>query len=544
MVHYSPEQIQELSKYVSNPTGDIFVVRMPGLVGAIYARYSRAPGGFRDILLKEFIEEGKTNSKKAQNFIEKVLVNFGDESVGELEGTHLSLEKISNLATKEIEDRRIGGSPIEQSSRYVVYDQLDEQGRFRYYCDPLIIASSLGKEFVDGMDAVFRCYTGLVEPMKEFFKKIKPIQEAEYAIKPKDQTKYRLSELADPDDIRAFKTTYGFDIKSKACDTIRCLLPAATTTNVGIYGNGRFFQNMLTHLYSHDLAEMHDIAARAHAELNTEIPVFVKRAERSQYLVETRRNMWEVARRVIENNHPESNLERVVLLENEGDKGYVDNMVAQMLFPFTTLSLQALRKRVRSFPESQKQHIINTYIGNRRTRFDRSGRGLEFGYPFTFNLIGNFGMYRDLHRHRMLTQERQLLTTELGFDIPQNIIEAGHGEKVQECINTSKNLWEKLANDLSPEIAQYAVLFGFNIQWTMGMNLREAQHMLELRTGPQGHPDYRKMCQDMNALVTERFPGIKPATGFVNYNDYFWSRAESEARQRQKERQLAQKEGE
>src|SRR3989344_1631159 len=192
MASFTPEEIAELSKYVTNPAGDIFVVQnMQGLAGAIFARYSRAHGGFREVLLKEFMKEGSIDTKRADNLMERVLIAFGDESVGELEGTHLSLENISNLATKVIEDRRIGGSPIEQSSRYVVYNQLDDQGNFRYYRDKNIIASTHAQSFFDGMDEIFRTYISLVEPMSAFFKKLKPIEEAEYAIKPNDSTKYR-----------------------------------------------------------------------------------------------------------------------------------------------------------------------------------------------------------------------------------------------------------------------------------------------------------------------------------------------------------------
>ena len=150
-------------------------------------------------------------------------------------------------------------------------------------------------------------------------------------------------------------------------------------------------------------------------------------------------------------------------------------------------------------------------------------------------------MYRDLHRHRMLTQERQLLTPERGFTIPTILEQAGFEEEVRHCMKISKTLWEKIAHDVSPEVAQYAVLFGFNIQFMMGMNMREAQHMLELRTGKQGHPVYREMCQKMNALIAQRYPQFASVTGFVDNNSYFWSRAESEARQRQKEAALGDK---
>ncbi len=536
---FTNEEISQLSKYVSNPTGNIFIVRnLPGLTGPIFARYSRAPGGFREILLNEFIKEGVVDAQKAQDLIHRVLIAFGDESVGELEGSHISLEDISNVATKVIEDRRIGGSPIEQSSRYVVYDQLDDQGNFRYYRDKNIMASAHGQSFVEGMDEIFRTYISLVEPMNAFFRKLKPIEEAEYAIKPNDKTKYRLEQLTDDREIKDFERTYKFDIKTKACDTIRVLLPAATKTNVGIFGNGRFFNHMLTHLYSHELPEMHEHAQKAHEELNKQIPVFVKRAKRNEYMVETERNMKELASHLTKEISLQQDLEHVILLEQKGDQDYVDNMVAQMLFKYTNLSLPILRIIASHLANYRKQQVIQTYVGNRKTRFDRSGRALEYGYPLTFNLRGDFGIYRDLHRMRMLTQERQLLTTKLGFEIPQSIIDAGHEEEINKCISISSSLWERIANDVSPEAAQYAVLFGFNIQWMIGMNLREAQHMLELRTIPQGHPNYRKMCQEMNRQIMEKFPQMKAATQFIDNNDYFWSRGESEARQRQKERQF------
>src|SRR2546425_1147218 len=114
---FTPEEIETLKAYVTDPTGDVFVIKnLPGIVGAAYARYSRAPGGFRQVFLKEFIKEGQIDAKRASELIERVLVAYGDDSVGELEGAHVSFENISILATKEIEDRRIGGSPIEQST--------------------------------------------------------------------------------------------------------------------------------------------------------------------------------------------------------------------------------------------------------------------------------------------------------------------------------------------------------------------------------------------------------------------------------------------
>ncbi len=226
LVKWTEEERRLLENYVTNLDGNVFVVQnLPGLAGAIFARYSRAQTGLRETLLREFIEEeGMLDVKRASDLIERVLIQFGDDSVGELDGIHLALENISNLATKVVEDVRIGGSPIEQSTRYVFYDQKDENGNFKYLRDKRIMESHFSGQFIETMDFIFQTYCDLVEPMQDFFRKLKPIEEAEYDIIVKGQ-KLKLKDLSDEKDIKAFKKTYKFDIRTRACDTIRILLP-------------------------------------------------------------------------------------------------------------------------------------------------------------------------------------------------------------------------------------------------------------------------------------------------------------------------------
>ncbi len=530
-----------LAPYVSDPFGDVFVVQnLPGIVGGAYARYSRAPNGFRQTLLREFLKEGILDHKRAGELLERVLIAYGDDSVGELEGTHLSFENVSNLATKVIEDCRIGGSPIEQSTRYVFYDQKDNDGNWRYYRDPRIMASPLAEEFASTMDLCYQTYHDLVEPMQEYFKKLKPIEEAQYDIREKGNFE-ALAGMEDEKDKKAFRITYNSDIRTKTCDTIRCILPAATTTHVGIFGIGRFFQGLLTKMYSHPLAEMQELAKSAHRELNKAIPAYVKRAKPNPYAIENESRMRVYAEKLLQSHASWESSSDTALLENpRGPEEFADFLLAELLFPYAAHPTRQLRYIIKEFAPQKKQELIALAVGERKTRRDRVSRQFEFGYPLTFDLVGNFGIYRDLQRHRMLTQYRQALTPHLGFAMPDEIIEAGYKDRIERCVEKSTMLYKRLRDEGLAHEAEYAVLFGFNLRWRMGMNFREAQHLLELRTTKQGHPSYRQLCQQMAEKITLNYPLLKGVLSCVDYNDYFWSRAESEAGQRRKERRLVE----
>lgn len=544
MAEFTQKERDILKKYVSNIEGDIFVVDLPGhLTGALFVRYSRAKTGLKETLLREFLDEnGELKIKHADKLMRRILISFGDDSVGELEGIHLSVEKISNIAAKKIEDKRIGGSPIEKSTRYVYYDEIfydkkDQNGNYLYLRENKIMNSRFADDYVSAMNFIFNTYCEIINPMQEHLKRLKPIEEAQYALKAEDsETKYKISELNNDDDIKAFRQIYAFDIKTKACDTIRCILPACTLTNVGIFGNGRFFQGLLSSLYSDNLSESNDIAPKIHTELNKFIPLYVERANYNRYLAQTRDSMQDLADRLLD-NLPAEEENDVTFIENRPEE-YTKNLAAQMLYEYSIHPLRQLRHFVKASLNNEKvNEIINTYIGERKNRRDRPGRALEVGYPFTFDIIGNFGIYRDLHRERMKTQQRQRFTTRLGRDIPEEIQEIGWKDRVNECFLKSESLYEKLLPEYREE-SQYVVLFGHKIRWSQGENLRELMHELELRTIPQGHPGYRKICQEMHKKIIEYNPLIARTMGFVDHNDYYWSRAESEARQRRKERKL------
>jgi thymidylate synthase ThyX len=558
---FTPEEKKLLSQFVTDPEGDIFcVTNMPGLVGAAYARYSRAKGGFREVLLKEFIKEGVIDPVHAQELIERVLIAYGDDSVGELEGAHLSFENISILATKEIEDRRIGGSPIEQSTRYVLYDQKTD-GKYRYYREPRIMASGFAKDYEVVMDFVFDTYCSLIEPMKAYYQGLKALDDAAYDING-DGIKESYKDLRTEEDQKAFRITYNNDVRTKACDALRCLLPIATQTNVGMFGNGRFFQGMLSALYTSPFTEAQIIAQNAHRELNKVIPSYVKRAKRNDYLAANHDAMQQHVNELLM-EVPAQECETAVDLLDSGEDGITERlkqepnfnastvkhfiqqesdifMITCMVYPYARHPFRQLRNIVRRLSDEHRMKIVTLYTGNRTWRRDRPFRAYEAGYPYTFDLVTDFGTYKDLMRHRINTQLRQRFSPRLGFAMPADLEKAGFADRAMACHEKVRSLYDQLVTAFPVE-ASYVTLHGNKVRWMMGMNDREAFHLLELRTTPQGHASYRKVSQLMHQAIKKRSPWRADAMKFVDYNDYFWSRADSEARQRAEERQLEER---
>jgi thymidylate synthase ThyX len=560
---FSDKEKEVLQKYVTSADANIFAIHgMEGMVGAAYARYSRAKGGFREVLLKEFIQEGNIDPKHADELIERVLVAYGDDSVGELEGAHVSFEKITMLAAKEIEDRRIGGSPIEQSTRYVLYDQKNEDGNWLYYRGDEVLHAPYGKQYTETMDLIFQTYADLIEPLRTHLETQKPLSEAEYDING-DGVKEKLADLTDEKHIKGFKQTYTFELRAKACDILRALLPVATLTNVGMFGNGRFFQNLISYLITSDIPENHTIAKGVQDALKPLLPQYIRRARRSEYNAGIHKKMYTLAKELLDHVKPEKPaelpeftlmdrgeelLEKRIRHEGSPALGALQevsdiHLLAAMLYPYADLPLHQIRKAVEHMDKEKRERIVAGYISSRESRRDRPGRALEDGYPYTFDMVTNFGVYKDLQRHRMNTQTRQLFTTKLGFiqDVPE-LIAIGAQDKISKCVQEADRLYDAMAKE-NPLLAQYAVLHGHYIRWTMGFNDREAMHLLELRSTPQGHPNYRVAAQKMHKLIEERSSWRAGLMKFVDHNDYYWSRADSEAKQRVKEAKLDEKYG-
>lgn len=509
----------KLKRYFSDVGGNIFCIRElpPELTGGALARYSRAPTGVQLTLINEFFdEEGEPCQEKGSELMERVLNAFGDESVGELEGAHVGIENVSMIAIKTIEDRRIGGSPIEQSTRYVKYDQKDEEGKWRYLHPKEIINSGLGQVYEKINDLAFEVYSRLVNKLQEYFKKQLP--ESEYEIEvARDGKKIcaRKKDLINEDEIKAFNTSYSFTIRCAALDVGRCVLPSSTLSQLGILGNGRFFTKLLTTLKSSELEEERDIGERLENELKKVIPTFIKWNRDDPKLFRERdERMRKIASNLFSRIIPEA---ESVTLASRGE--FFDEVLTSSLFPYTNISYNQILKQIKKLSYKEKNDILAEYIGKRETRRDRTPRGFEGSYPITFDLVGNFAEYRDLQRHRMLTQQRQLLSTELGFVMPPEVVEVGMEKEVEDVVKMMEELNKELRRRRLLDASQYATLFNHRLRFVFGMNLREFQHLTELRTIPQGHYGYRAIAMEMSRQLKKRDEWVEKANEFVNYTD-------------------------
>ncbi len=525
---FTESQLQVLQRYVTNTSSHIFVVRnLPEVIkGALFSRYSRSSLGLRTLLLKEFVlnEEMAFNSivgetqieneeqalaiKKAQNFYDRILDGYGDDSIGELGGAHLALENISMLAAKQIEDCRIGGSPLEKSTRYIYFDQ-KVGGEYLYYREPILMTSAFKESYIKICNTLFDTYSSLISPLTD------------------------LMEKRFPKDHDVSKVAYTAAVRAKVLDCLRGLLPASALTNMGVYGNGRFFEGVLQKLNCHNLAEMQEIGKKAYQELSKVIPSFVRRGDplhRHQQSHALFKEQMNNDIKILADRHTGSIAKMqhagVRLIQYDIDSPY--KVASALLFEQSNAGLYELQEYCKTLSEEEITRILDSASSFRENRRHKSPRALEQA-EFTFEIVGDFGMYRDLHRHRMLTQERQLLSCQFGYFIPHEIIDTDMEEKYCEALEEAKKGYDSIAEELLEE-AQYIVPMAYNMHWYFHINLRSLQWLCELRSSPAGHPSYRFVAQELAKQVCKVFPCFERFFKFVDYDGYELGRLGQEIR--------------
>ena len=540
---FTKAEKKALVSFFTNLDQPVFGLKLPQEVaGALFSRYSRSTKSLRRTFLDEFLGDpelalkdllgGKVSRsdqsaalKKARAFYDRVLVGYGDDSVAQLGGAHIACEKISNVAANILEDARIGIAPLEKSTRYVRFDQKDEAGNFLFYQEPKIMTSAHRADYLELMNLLFDTYSRQIDPIIQFVMKSLPIEEVELRHPQGGETLSYREAQKDEKLQRWAETAYRSTIRTQACDILRGYLPAATLTNVGFFGVGQTFEYLISKLFSHELTEARELGGAMHRELDQLIPSFVKRAKRSEYMAETYAALRSMTATLI-SAVPAKAGEAVTLVDHDGVAE--EKIIAAILYPHSQQPLRQLRTSVSRVPVNQRGDILDEYLKRRRHRRDKPGRALEQVY-YTFDIVGNLGLYRDLHRHRILTQERQDFTTIHGFDTPQEIVDAGFKADFDRCMEQAAKTYDRIYQDFPLE-AQYVVPFAFRIRWYMKMNLREAVHIGELRTMPQGHPDYRFIVQEMWRKIQEVHPALASCAKFIDWQTYRLGRLQSEMR--------------
>ena len=537
MSEFSSKEKKTLSDHFSNTEDNVFAIITPRQVdrGALMSRYSRTDKSMRRIFLDEFLK----NKNRGEEFYDRVLLEYGDDSVAELGEAQIAIEGLSNIAVKKIEDRRIGLSYLEKSSRYVTWNK-KENGKYRFYRDEKIMSSKFANMYEDSCNLSFDIYSKNIEPMVNYIRGKYPIEK--YSFKDSTDGKEKLfGKLKNEIDIKSANMIYKGSTKAKALDILRGLLPASTLTNVGITGNGRAFEYLLTVLGSSELDEEQKLASKIKNELDTTIKSFVRRADDKygkafqKYLKDVKNKAKIVTKKEIKSNPVKGTITK--LTDYESEKQALDTIITCIMYEQSpSTSYQNIMQQVKKISTKRKIEIIDEFTKIRTNRRHRPSRAFENTY-YTFDLCNNFGMFRDFHRHRALTLERQLLTTDHGYVLPKEIETVGLEKDFKECMNNSKITFEKIRKKL-PEQSQYVVNFAYNYPYFMKLNLREACHLIELRTIPQGHIDYRRVAQEMYKQISKVHPNISKIMKFVDLKEYDLERFESEKRTEEKRKKI------
>ena len=537
MSEFSIKEKKILSKHFSNTDGDVFAIITPKQVdrGALMSRYSRTNKSMRRIFLDEFLK----NKTRGEEFYNRVLLEYGDDSVAELGEAQIAIEGLSNIAVKKIEDRRIGLSYLEKSSRNVAWNK-KEKGKYRFYRDSEIMKSRFADMYEETCNFSFDVYSKNIEPMINYVREKYSIEK--YSFKDSTDGKEKLfSKLKNDGDVKSANMIYKGSTKAKALDILRGLLPASTLTNVGITGNGRAFEYLLTVLGSSELKEERDLASKIKKELDTTIKSFVRRADDKygkafqNYLNDIKNKSKSITLKEIKSKPTIG--EMTNLVDYELEKIAMDKIITSIFYEQSpSTSYQNILQQVKKISKEKKIKIINEFVKLRTNRRHRPSRAFENIY-YTFDLCNNFGMFRDLHRHRALTLERQLLTTDHGYNIPNEIKILGFEKDFKDSMNKTKETFEKIRRKY-PEQGQYVVNFAYNYPYFMKFNLREACHLIELRTVPQGHADYRKVAQQMFKQISKVHPNLSKIMKFVDLKEYDLERFESEKRIEAKRKKL------
>lgn len=494
----TPAGYDFLNNIVTDSQGDVYAFydkASPLMVAASMARLSRRGSDLRVTFLDEFAATGDDD---ASGLIHRVVTAFGDDSVQQLVGLHLVVENASNLLTKKLEWGRFG-SYLEQSTRYIYFDEKDAQGKYKYFV-PTNLPPKLKKEYIRAHDQIFDIYSKMVHLLTDYVRKQNP--------EPTEK----------PDKIAWRGAT-----KAQACDAVRPVLPVSTRSTVGIFASAQAIESLVMHLLADELPEARETGQRILSAARKVMPAFFERADKpdrggatTAYLA-ARGEAMKLSQNEIDIRSSRRLKDDVELIDY-WPKNELD-IIPHLLFETSHLSTADLQEAVDCTDVNGKSRILKAYFGQRLNRRHRPGRALEIPH-YLWEIVGDYGTFRDLQRHRVVDAfEWQKLTTDYGYEIPQLVAEAGLEDDYNQCFRLSEELVRTLIAASYAEESQYATLFGHRMRYRFMLNARAAFHFIELRTSPQGHPGYRKIVNQMHEKLSEVHPLIGEAMIFANKDE-------------------------
>ncbi len=489
---------QFLSDAITNTDDNVYAFNdqmSPVTIAAAMARLSRRADDMRITILDEF---SNSKNKKDEKLLQRVITAYGDDSVQQLVGQHVVVEGASNLLTKKLEWGRLAAY-LEQSTRYIYFDQKDPDGSYKYVI-PSSIKGAAKTKYVKVMDEIFDIYSDMVRELTDYVRSNSTVPQDERDVAWQGAT------------------------RAQACDAIRDTLPVATKATVGIFASGQALESLIMHLLSDELVESRETGQKLLDESRKVMSTFLERADKPErggaaiaYRANTREAVKELADTMLKGHHSDEPVENVDLVDfwpkNELD------LVADILYDQTDQPLREIRAEVKDWSYEDKEKVFSAYVGERLNRRHKPGRALEKAH-YSWDLVCDYGIFRDLQRHRMVDDLTwQQLTPRYGYDIPELVQEAGLTEKFQKCFDKSLELHSYLVSKGLEDEAQYATLLGHKMRWKITYNARQAFHFHELRTTPHGHPGYRRLVKEMHEKMSEKHPLLGAAMKFVNEDE-------------------------
>ena len=499
----------DISRFFTNSDRSVYALKnLPEeVVAYLFARYSRSRLSLREDLrnmieaedLGALIGAGASDDPgaaftqiqaRARAFAERYVLGYGHASVAEHGCVHLALEDVSIIASKLVEDARLA-SYTEKSTRYVAFDPS------KVHYPPVVMTDPrLGDDYRGTIRALLGAY---VDWNEDFVAQV---------------------QVRTPRGEKQTERAYEAASRATAFDLLRYLLPTATHTNIGLTLNARTLEHLITKLLSQPLEEGQELGRRIKEEAQHIVPTLLKYADQNAYRAETGEAIAKLAREVLGETPPISQVRHPPLLGEGGEeragRGSVsllfsdsdadDRLVAAILYGAATLPMASLLARVKTMRQETKERVVDEYL-KRRGKHDTPGRALERLFC-TVEMTMDYGAYRDIQRHRMATQTTQALTPALGYEMPPEIETFGYARQYGELMARASQTYARLYDAGLVHEAAYALPLATQIRALFTWNLREVTHFVELRSARQGHPSYRKVAQDVYHAVAAAHPLI------------------------------------